>query len=247
VSEARLALRLLARPELALAPGDRVLEIGAGAGLTAAILARAGLGGVAIEPMIDGFDLFAHLRAELLARAPGLPPLDRRAAAELDPARDGVFDVIFSINVLEHCRPLGPSLDAIAAVLAPGGRMLHACPNYRVPYEPHLGRPLVPFAPRLTARLAPSVARHPMWPTLNFITAGDLARFARRAGLHCHLVPGVLADAVARLTRDPAFARRQGWAGRAARVALRTGLLARVPPAWQTPMVAILTRPRTEC
>lgn len=244
VSEAELALRLLAHPRFALRAGDRLLEIGAGTGLVATVLARAGVAVTAIEPLIAGFDLFAPIRAELEALAPDAAPLDRRAAVELSPAKDGRFDRIFSINVLEHCQPLGPSLDAMAAVLGPGGHMLHTCPNYRVPYEPHVHAPLVPMAPRLTARLAPSLARDPVWATLNFVTAGDLARFARRAGLELELVPGVLADAILRLATDPAFARRQGWAGRLAAAVGRTGLLARIPASWQTPMVAIFRRGR---
>lgn len=242
-SEVRLAVQHLGLAALGLRTGDRVLELGAGSGITTAILARAGLAVRAIDPLIDGFELFAHLGAELAARAGALPAVEPRAAAELDPARDGTFDVIFSINVLEHCRPLPATLDALAGVLAPGGRMLHACANYRVPYEPHLGTPLLPFAPQLTARLVPSMARHPMWPTLNFITAGDLVRFARRTGLTCAFVPGILSDAVARLARDPAFARRQRRIAVVARAVERTGLLAWLPPSWQTPMVAIITRP----
>jgi SAM-dependent methyltransferase len=206
-------------------------------------VAAAGARVTAIEPLIDGFDLFAHVRAELAARVPDLPPLSPRTAAELDPDRDGHFDVIFSINVLEHCKPLAASLDGIGRVLGSGGRMMHTCANYRVPYEPHLRRPLLPLAPGLTARVSPSMARHPVWPTLNFITAGDLARFARRAGLVLELEPGVMTSAVARLDDDPAFARRQGWAGRLARAVARTGVLSLIPASWQTPMVAHLHRP----
>ena len=33
-----------------------------------------------------------------------------------------------------------------------GGAMIHMCPNYFVPYEPHFGIPLIPFAPRATQR-----------------------------------------------------------------------------------------------
>src|SRR6185369_16311116 len=102
--------------------------------------------------------------------------LDHRPAAELDPARDGLFDVIFSINVLEHCQPLPETVLALSKVLAPGGMMIHTCPNYRVPYEPHFRLLLVPFAPRLTARLIPRLASDPLWQSLNFVTAGDLRR-----------------------------------------------------------------------
>lgn len=241
--EARLALGHLARPRLALAAGQRVLEVGAGTGALATILAGAGLAVTALEPIVAGFDLFDHVHAALRARHPEAPPLDRREARALDPARDGRFDRIVSINVLEHCRPLGPTLDALAAVLAPGGRMLHACPNYRVPYEPHLGAWLLPGRPAWTARLRPGLADDAIWRTLNFITAGDLRRFARRHRLDLALEPGVLGDAIARIGEDPAFARRQGGVARVAKLVERTGLVAALPAAWVTPMVAIVVRP----
>lgn len=246
-SEAALALTLL-RSLGPLPASTRLLEVGAGPGVVAGILHAAGARLVAIEPLIGGFELFAAVGAELAARVPGAAvTLDRRTAAELDPARDGCFDVIFSINVLEHCRPLHPSLDALAAVLAPGGRMIHVCPNYRVPYEPHYAMPLVPLAPARTAALRPGLAGEPLWQSLNFITAGDVARFARRAGLDLHFRPGALADIVERLAVDPALARRQGLAGRIVRLIARAGgvgWMRALPPAWLTPMVFELKRPR---
>jgi SAM-dependent methyltransferase len=242
-SEARYALGLLRHRRLALTEDARVLEVGAGIGLTATILQRAGLRITAIEPIGDGFGVFAHLRAELVERLPEAAPLVRCGAEELVPAKHGEFDVIFSINVLEHCRPMQPALRGIASVLAPGGRMLHLCPNYRVPYEPHLGAPLIPFAPQLTPRLWPAMAAHEVWSSLNFITAGDLQRLARDAGLQLELVPGVMDELVARLATDEAFGRRQRWVGRIAKVVARTGLFRVLPASWQSPMIAIFQRP----
>ncbi len=242
-SEARYALGLLRNPALGLTEQARVLEVGAGIGLTATILQRAGVRITAVEPVGDGFGVFEHIRAELELRIAEPAPLLRCGAEHLDPELHGEFDVIFSINVLEHCQPLAPALRGLAQVLAPGGRMLHLCPNYRVPYEPHLGAPLVPFAPQLTARLRPSLAEHEVWPSLNFITAGDLQRFARREALQLELLPGVLDEMVGRLTSDPAFAQRQRWVGRIAKVVARTGLFRALPPSWQSPMIAIFRRP----
>jgi len=245
-SEAELALGLL-RSVGPLPRRTRLLEVGAGAGVVAGVLHAAGAQLVAIEPLIGGFDLFAAVRAELASRIPSAAaPIDRRTAAELDPARDGVFDLIFSVNVLEHVKPLDPSLDALARVLAPGGRMLHTCPNYRVPYEPHFAMPLVPLVPAATARMVRGLGDDPLWQSLNFITAGDIARFADRAGLDLAFRPGVLADAIDRLAHDPAFARRQGWAGRVAAALGKAGagrVLRAVPPSWLTPMVFELRRP----
>lgn len=247
-SEANLALALLR----SLGPLPRstcILEVGAGAGVVSGILHMAGARVTAIEPLIGGFELFAAVRDDLVARAPSAAvELDRRSAIELDATRDGPFDLIFSVNVLEHIHPLAPSLDALAAVLAPGGTMLHTCPNYRVPYEPHFASPLVPFAPSLTARLRRELADNPLWQSLNFITAGDVARFAARHDLDVHFRPGVFADAIERLVQDPAFARRHGWAGRTAAALGRTGalrLLRALPATWLTPMVFELRRPGT--
>jgi 2-polyprenyl-3-methyl-5-hydroxy-6-metoxy-1,4-benzoquinol methylase len=247
-SEARLGLDLLSRaPVGPLRPGQRVLEVGAGSGVLASILRERGIDVTAVEPLIDGFTVFGAIRDELEQRFPGnLTTLQQRTAQSLDPDRDGLFDRIFSINVIEHCQPLDEALAGMARVLAPGGLMLHTCPNYRVPYEPHYRMPLLPVWPQATAALRPRLKNDPLWQSLNFVTPGDLRRFARRHGLTVRFMPGVFADVLTRLAADEAFARRQGWAGRIARGLARAnvaGLVNRVPPAWLTPMVTVFARP----
>jgi len=247
-SEARLGLDLLSRPPVGpLRPDQRVLEVGAGSGVLASIMRSQGIDVTALEPLIPGFDFFGAIRDELRERAPqSLALLDHRTAQELDPVKDGRFDRIFSINVVEHCKPLDEALTAMASVLAPGGMMIHTCANYRVPYDPHFRLPLVPFAPRATARLLPRLAGDPIWQSLNFVTAGDMRRIARRTGLTVTFTPGVLADVTNRLKHDRAFAERQGWAGRFAGMLARArilGLINHLPPTWLTPMVAVFENP----
>jgi 2-polyprenyl-3-methyl-5-hydroxy-6-metoxy-1,4-benzoquinol methylase len=243
-SEARLACRLLTTVEPRRA--TRVLEVGAGAGVVAAFLHGQGANLVAIEPIVGGFEAFMAVRS-LLAERVAMPAIEPLAAEQLRPAEHGPFDLIFSVNVLEHMQPLHRNLDALGAVLAPGGLMVHTCANYRVPYEPHYGMPLVPVWPGLTGRLARRAGREPLWKSLNWITAGDVRRFARRHGLSVRFRPGELAEALRRLRYDPEFARRQqGPVITAVRLLDRVGvagLLNRMPAAWLTPMTFTITKP----
>jgi 2-polyprenyl-3-methyl-5-hydroxy-6-metoxy-1,4-benzoquinol methylase len=67
----------------------------------------------------------------------------------------GTFDLIFSNNVFEHVRDVQAALATLGALLRPGRVMVHNCPNYDVPYEPHFGIPLLPLRPASTARVLP--------------------------------------------------------------------------------------------
>jgi SAM-dependent methyltransferase len=237
--EARLALDLLR--SVGLTTGDRILEVGAGSGAVTAFLRKQGGDIVGVEPARDSYEGFDPIRLGLMADGydPGLVAL---RAEELDPRYVGQFDCIFSVNVIEHFQPLDANLDGIARVLAPGGRMVHTCPNYRVPYEPHLRTLLVPAAPGWTERLRPSVCEDPVWETLNWVTVGTIRRFARRHGLALNFRPGQLSRTLRRLDYDPAFARRQQTLARIVRIPGVTTALRLLPTTWSTPMTFDLVK-----
>ena len=221
--------------------GKRVLEVGAGLGLLGVWLRRQGVAIVMLEPGAGGFDdngrLLAALQEWLGARE---IPVIAEPAQDLDPARHGLFDVIFSVNVLEHIPHVECALDAMLRVLAPAGVMRHTCPNYTVPYDPHYALPLIPFAPQATAALVPRVRGDELWQSLNFITYSRVARFCRARGLDVTFDRGMLAQAFSRIGEDPAFRARRGRIAPAVYEALkRSGLLTLVrmlPPRWATPM-----------
>lgn len=230
------ALAALADRDSARRP--RLLEIGGGVGLVHAELHRRGWEIVSLEPGGGGFG-DRHRAGRRLLDHLGLDPGGWLAADIEHFTARRPFELIFSHFVLEHLAAPERAFQVMAGLLAPGGRMIHRCPNYAVPYEPHYNLPLLPFYPRLTARLKPALRRHPLWRGLNFITAGQVAALCARHGLTPTFRPGLAAEAFERLLADPLFAARRPGLARPAALLQKSGLLAllgRLPPAWATPM-----------
>jgi Methyltransferase domain len=101
-----------------LAPGSRVLELGAGDGRFVSRLTRAGLEARGIEPS-EG--------AVRMARARGAP-VERAAVEELD-LEPASLDAVVVWHVLEHLRDPAAVTARIAGWLRPHGRVVVACPN----------------------------------------------------------------------------------------------------------------------
>jgi 2-polyprenyl-3-methyl-5-hydroxy-6-metoxy-1,4-benzoquinol methylase len=239
LSEAAVGLQLLDGIDLA---GKRVLEVGAGIGIVSLVLHRCGIDVVAIEPGLGGFDQNALIGSYLREKVGDANfPYLSLSAADLRQDVNGMFDVQFSVNVLEHIPDLEAAIDAMCSVLKPSGLMRHTCPNYLIPYEPHFGIPLVPLLPRTTAWLVPSIGRTELWRSLNFVTLGRMKRALAERGLSCTFTSGTMYEAFARLDRDQQFQRRQGKGivAMAHDLLRRLGLLQmirRLPPVLATPM-----------
>ncbi len=79
----------------------------------------------ALEPYTSGFDFMAAIQA-VVSEETGtdIRTLHIRAE-ELCPSQHGVFQFIFSVNVLEHIPDLTGAIRGMASVLTPGGRMWH--------------------------------------------------------------------------------------------------------------------------
>jgi len=240
LSEAAVGLQLLEGINLA---GKRVLEVGAGIGIVSLALHRSGIEVVAIEPGLGGFDqnalIGSHLREWL--RVPDVTYLSV-SATKLRPETHGLFDVQFSVNVLEHIPDLEAAVGGMCSVLKSGGVMRHTCPNYLIPYEPHFGIPLVPFFPRATAWLLPSISQTELWRSLNFVTLGQIERAFAKRGLSCTFASGAMRSAFERLDSDEQFRQRQGRSGvvAATNFTLRhlglMRLIGGLPPVLATPM-----------
>ena len=236
VGEARQTLRMVGPY---LGRGARVLEIGGGVGLVYALLRSQGMEITSLEPGNDGFG-DRHQAGLCLMHKLGIDAQGwfKQGIEDFSPREKG-FDLIFSHFVLEHLPDLDRAFAVMSDLLSPSGLMIHCCPNYAIPFEPHYNMPLIPVCPVYTAFLRPGLRARGLWQGLNFITVRGAARLCARYGLQTEFAKGMSAQAFERVLADPLFSsRKPGFAGLAAvlqKIKLLP-LLRSLPPSLDTPM-----------
>lgn len=100
-------------------PGGRLLDVGCSNGAYVTLMGQLGWEAYGVE---------MDARVAAGAREHGLS-VRHGTMAELSPERDGVFDFITLGHVIEHVHDPVAGLEAVRAVLAPGGRVWIATPN----------------------------------------------------------------------------------------------------------------------
>lgn len=221
----------------------RMLEVGSGLCLTSLFLKHQGFTIIALEPALGGFDIFECVKNAILKHFSHLKlKVMTEPAEQLNPAKHGRFDLIFSNYVIEHIPEWKLALGKMASVLSPDGKMLHSCPNYTIPYEPHYGTLVFRHFPTISKRIfLPKNCDLGIWNSLNFITYREIKSFCKAAELDCTFKKELLYLAFKRIGEDPLFKQRhKGLAATLASFMLTTGvinLLKYIPPACATPLI----------
>lgn len=114
--------------------GDRLLDIGCGDGVYTIRLADG-------FSRVDAIDIQADRLALFAERLNGDPAARRITVSEMSVTKldypDSTFDLVTSIEVLEHIQELDRALEEIHRVLKPGGRFAFTTPNRWFPFETH--------------------------------------------------------------------------------------------------------------
>jgi SAM-dependent methyltransferase len=134
-------------------PGEKLLEIGTGTGLTVA-MARLKYGFVSfgIEPARMKFNGMDAIIKPLLQSYGLHHNIVQNAVGEHLPFKEGVFDYIISSNVMEHVDDPQMVLDEAMRCLKPGGILQFTVPNYGSWWEGHYGILWIPHMPRWLGR-----------------------------------------------------------------------------------------------
>jgi len=248
-NEAQVALSLI---ENELNFDQEILEVGAGLCLLSLFLKQQGYSITALEPLAGGFGFFERLKQGILQHKTDIRlPLITTPVEQITPTA-GSFDLIFSNNVVEHILPLPEAMQAMKSVLNENGKMIHGCPNYFVPYEPHFGLPVFSFMPQLTAwiwrkRIASNID---VWQSLNFVTYRQIKKLSKTINCSVRFEPSLTYRSFKRLQDDSEFQQRHegSFAAKCLRLLDVTGTLklTRYLPAWaSTPMIFSLTHKNT--
>ncbi|MBI2834867.1 MAG: methyltransferase domain-containing protein [Acidobacteria bacterium] len=137
--------------------GNRILDVGCGTGTAEINISRLGLSQVDLCA-VDL--LYARVREALMAtRARNMPVGFAAADACALPFRDGAFDSVFCVAVLQHVRDVSSALREFARVTKPGGRVLVVEPDNSARYwysASEAGRRAFELGQRFFATLAQS-------------------------------------------------------------------------------------------
>lgn len=125
--------------------GARVLDLGSGMGNLSIEAALRGAQPVAVEP---GDGLGEIICERLAAEKDGLPGTVVQAAGEQLPFREGCFDLVISLQVLEHVTDPYEVLQEAFRVLKPGSFFYLTCENYLSFWEPHYEVGWLPLMPK---------------------------------------------------------------------------------------------------
>lgn len=226
----------------------KIFEFGSGPSFLALFLAFDGYSVQTVEPAKDEFSFFKDMQRVVMgiAKSENLSLSHFEGTLETFSSNE-MYDFVFSINVLEHVEDPFACLEKATKLIGKDGLIFIHCPNYLIPYEPHLKIPLLP-----NRKIAQIIYKEriekseQLWKGLNFITATSVRNFtaSRNLDLTFH---DALSDAFLRVGRDPQFAARTPYLLRLlTRFLLNSGMLRMLkllPPWLYSPMeFSIATR-----
>jgi 2-polyprenyl-3-methyl-5-hydroxy-6-metoxy-1,4-benzoquinol methylase len=101
-----------------LSTGARAVDVGCGGGNNCGLLAER-------YDEVVGVDISRKM-LDIAAAKPSRVPVryECRSATDLTPERDGLFDLVMSVNAVFHMGPADEVLPVLRALVAPGGRLV---------------------------------------------------------------------------------------------------------------------------
>ncbi len=128
------------KPYLKRYENAKVLEVGSGYGFGLTYLRKLGINAFGVEPgNSTGFE-GRHNQAKQLMEANGIENASQilfPAMGEALPFADSSFDIVYSLDVLEHVRNIEDCLREAYRVVKPGGIIMMVVPNYNSFREQH--------------------------------------------------------------------------------------------------------------
>jgi len=135
------------------------------------------------------------------------------------------FDIIFSINVIEHVKDWKQYIISSNKLLKKGGKNIILCPNYDFPYESHYKIPII-FNKKITNFFFRKKITHQEikedaighWNDLNFIKKKKITNYLNKLNLDYYFDSDIKERIIKRMDYDKGLIKRQGLIGKLASI-----------------------------
>ena len=198
-----------------LKPNSNILEIGSGPCLLLSKITenhpKLNING--IEPIGEGFELFDMI-LKILKRKQKKINLFKGKFEDYDEKKK--FDLIFSINVLEHVENWSAYFDFLKKFLSRNGTALIYCPNYGFPYDCHFRIPML-INKKITYKLFKNrIEKYEkrnncmgLWKSINCVNYKQIKNYCSKINLNVLNHPEINTYLLKRLDLDEEFRKRQ--------------------------------------
>ena len=214
-----------------LKPNSNILEIGSGPCLLLSQITeeypKLNING--IEPIGDGFELFDAI-LKILNQKQKKINLFKGKFENYDEKKK--FDLIFSINVLEHVENWKVYFDFLEKFLSRDGTALIYCPNYGFPYDCHFKIPMF-INKKVTYKLFKTKIDKiekqnnwiGLWKSINCVNYKQVKKYCNSINLNVLNHPEINTFLLKRLDVDEEFRKRQNIFRFPGELLRKTGLL----------------------
>tara|TARA_B100000989_G_scaffold293905_1_gene272010 strand:+ start:1249 stop:2085 length:837 start_codon:yes stop_codon:yes gene_type:complete len=198
-----------------LKPSSNILEIGSGPCLLLSKITekypKLNING--IEPIGEGFELFDTI-LKILKKKQKKINLFRGKFEDYNEKK--IFDLIFSVNVLEHVENWERYFDFLKKFLSKNGIALIYCPNYGFPYDCHFRIPML-INKKLTFKLFKNKIEEiekknnwvGLWKSINCVNYKQIKQYCNNIDLNVVSHPEINTILLERLDVDEEFRKRQ--------------------------------------
>jgi len=187
-----------------------VLEIGSGSCLLLALLStkhkKISFDGV--DPNIEGFSIFNNIKKKLICEY----KLQIHQKINSNKLNNKKYDLIFSVDVLEHVDDIDHLFFLIKNKLSKKGKFIVICPNYDFLYEPHFNIPVIInkdltykiFRKKILSDEKNNLSSG-LWKSLNFITIKKLKKITKKHSMNIKLKSELSVDLIMKIYNDEDF------------------------------------------
>lgn len=170
---------------------------------------------IGIEPTGEGFNRYKSYISKLKKKY-GFKLLEKGYEDYKNTSKK--YDLIFSINVIEHVNSWKNFIKFVSNNLSDEGKCILVFPNYSFPYESHFNIPIIINKKITRILFKNTINKHEeindsdgLWNSLNFIKLNDVMNFCTKNNLKIDVDYNIIDFMISRVSKDKEFKNKKNY------------------------------------